>query len=33
MPPVAKWHYDFVPENGSEEARTIELLKKGKAWI
>lgn len=33
MPPVAKWHYDFVPEIGSEEARTIELLKKGKAWI
>lgn len=33
MPPVAKWHYNLVQEAGSEEEKTLNMLKKGKAWV
>jgi len=32
LPPTAKWLYNFQPETGSEEAKTISLLKKGINW-
>ncbi|QKJ29949.1 oxygen-dependent coproporphyrinogen oxidase [Mucilaginibacter mali] len=32
LPPTAKWLYNFQPEDGSEEARTLSLLKKGINW-
>lgn len=32
LPPTAKWLYNFQPEDGSEEARTLLLLKKGINW-
>jgi len=33
MPPTASWNYDFHPEEGSKEAETQALLKKGVDWI
>ncbi|MGZ3757328.1 MAG: oxygen-dependent coproporphyrinogen oxidase [Mucilaginibacter sp.] len=33
LPPTAKWFYNFQPEQGSEEERTIGLLKKGINWV
>jgi len=33
MPPDASWVYNFIPEAGSEEKRTLELLRKGIDWI
>ena len=33
MPPTADWTYNYIPANGSEEAQTISLLKKGVNWI
>lgn len=33
MPPTADWVYNYIPADGSEEARTISLLKKGINWI
>ncbi|RVU00908.1 oxygen-dependent coproporphyrinogen oxidase [Mucilaginibacter limnophilus] len=32
LPPTAKWLYNFKPEPGSEEERTLSLLKKGINW-
>jgi coproporphyrinogen III oxidase len=32
MPPHAEWVYDFQPEAGSEEEKTISFLKKGILW-
>jgi coproporphyrinogen III oxidase len=32
MPPMAAWTYDFKPAEGSMEARTLSLLKKGIEW-
>jgi coproporphyrinogen III oxidase len=32
LPPTAKWPYNFQPEAGSEEAKTLSLLKKGINW-
>ena len=32
LPPTAKWLYNFQPEVGSEEAKTLSLLKKGINW-
>lgn len=32
LPPTAKWLYDYHPEPGSEEAKTLSLLKKGINW-
>jgi coproporphyrinogen III oxidase len=32
MPPQAEWLYNFVPEQGSKEAETLSLLRKGLDW-
>ena len=33
LPPTAKWIYNFQPVSGSEEEKTISLLKKSINWI
>ncbi|MEM8586264.1 MAG: coproporphyrinogen III oxidase, partial [Bacteroidota bacterium] len=33
LPPQANWVYDYHAEEGSEEAETLGLLKKGIAWL
>lgn len=33
LPPIAHWEYDFKPEEGSKEAKTLSLLQKGINWI
>lgn len=33
LPPLAEWEYDFIPSEGSPEAKTQELLRKGIDWI
>ncbi|MBD3627376.1 oxygen-dependent coproporphyrinogen oxidase [Cyclobacterium sp.] len=33
MPPLAKWEYNQIPEPGSAEASTLDLLKKDMDWI
>ncbi len=33
MPPVANWIYNFKPQEGSEEQKTLSLLQKGINWI
>jgi len=33
LPPQANWKYNHQPEIGSEEARTLSLLKKGIDWV
>lgn len=33
LPPQANWVYDFKPEPGTEEEKTLALLKKGIDWI
>ncbi|SNS27536.1 coproporphyrinogen oxidase [Belliella buryatensis] len=33
MPPVANWQYMHQPEQGSEEAKTLALLKKDIKWV
>lgn len=33
LPPQANWVYDFKPVSGSEEERTLGLLKKGINWV
>ncbi|HEY1009334.1 MAG TPA: oxygen-dependent coproporphyrinogen oxidase [Daejeonella sp.] len=33
LPPQANWVYDYKPEPGSEEQKTLSLLKKGINWI
>jgi coproporphyrinogen III oxidase len=33
LPPIAHWEYDFKPETGSEEEKTLGLLKKGIDWV
>jgi len=33
LPPQANWAYDFQPEEGSEEAKTLSLLRKDINWI
>jgi len=32
LPPTAKWPYNYQPQPGSEEERTLSLLKKGINW-
>jgi coproporphyrinogen III oxidase len=32
LPPTAKWVYNFQPQAGSEEEKTLSLLKKGINW-
>ncbi len=33
LPPQANWAYDYKPEEGSPEAATLALLKKGIEWV
>lgn len=33
LPPTAKWVYDYHPQPGSEEEKTLNLLKKGINWV
>lgn len=33
LPTTAGWEYNFIPEDGSEEQKTVEKLKKGINWI
>jgi coproporphyrinogen III oxidase len=33
LPPTAKWIYNYKAEPGSDEEKTLSLLKKGIAWI
>ncbi|WP_259070222.1 oxygen-dependent coproporphyrinogen oxidase [Mucilaginibacter sp. X4EP1] len=33
LPPTAKWVYDYKPQPGSEEEKTLSLLKKGINWV
>jgi coproporphyrinogen III oxidase len=33
LPPTAKWVYDYHAQPGSEEERTLSLLKKGINWV
>ncbi|MDB5110989.1 MAG: coproporphyrinogen oxidase [Mucilaginibacter sp.] len=33
LPPTAKWLYNYQPEPGSEEEKTLSLLKKGINWV
>ena len=33
LPPQANWVYDFKPQSGTEEEKTLDLLKKGINWI
>ncbi|WP_295769106.1 oxygen-dependent coproporphyrinogen oxidase [uncultured Mucilaginibacter sp.] len=33
LPPTAKWFYNYEPATGSEEAKTLDLLKKGIDWV
>ena len=33
LPPLAAWEYNYSPEAGSREAKTLELLKKDIDWI
>lgn len=32
LPPQANWEYNYLPPEGSEEAKTLTLLKKGVEW-
>ena len=32
LPPQVEWHYNVIPETGSQEAKTLDLLKKGIDW-
>jgi coproporphyrinogen III oxidase len=33
LPPIAKWVYNYQPQPGSEEEKTLALLKKGINWV
>lgn len=33
LPKTAGWEYNFIPENDSEEQKTLSLLKKGLNWV
>ena len=33
LPPQANWEYNHIPGEGTEEARTLSLLKKGIGWV
>lgn len=33
LPPQANWVYNYQPEVGSEEAKTLSFLRKGIAWV
>jgi coproporphyrinogen III oxidase len=33
LPPEVRWDYDFNPEEGSREAKLIEVLKEPREWV
>ena len=33
LPPQAQWAYNYQPEEGSEEQKTLSMLKKGIDWV
>jgi coproporphyrinogen III oxidase len=33
MPPMANWEYNFTPEENSEEAKTLALLKSNPKFL
>ncbi len=33
LPPQANWHYNYQPNEGSEEYKTLQYLKKGISWV
>jgi coproporphyrinogen III oxidase len=33
LPPKVQWQYDHLPEEGSEEARLLKVLKNPKDWV
>ena len=33
LPETAEWHYNFVPEKGTEEEKTLKKLKKNIDWV
>ena len=33
MPPIAEWHYDYTPKEGSDEAKIQTILKQPKDWV
>jgi coproporphyrinogen III oxidase len=33
LPPTAQWVYNYQPTSGSEEEKTLSLLKKGISWV
>ena len=33
MPPMANWEYNFIPEENSEEAKTLALLKSNPKFL
>lgn len=32
-PPLVSWAYNHVPEEGSEEDRLLQVLRKPRAWV
>ena len=33
MPPMANWEYNHVPESGTKESETLQILKKDINWL
>ena len=33
LPPHVQWHYNHIPDEGSEEAKLLEVLKNPKDWV
>ena len=33
LPPHVQWHYNHIPEKGSEEERLLSVLENPKTWI
>ena len=33
LPPIVQWKYNYHPEENSEEAKLLQVLKKPKVWI
>ena len=33
LPPVVQWKYDYVPQEGSEEEKLVQVLKSPRSWV
>lgn len=33
LPPVVQWKYDYVPQEGSEEEKLVQVLKNPRSWV